>query len=149
MSDTKGEIRMTGPCGIDCSICELHLAGKDEGLKKYLVSRGIPEQSLPCPGCRDLKGACPVIKSVCETYKCSAKKGVDFCFECGDFPCEKLNPAKDGADLLPHNLKMYNLACIKNRGVTEFKKRSGEIKKLYFQGKMRIGSGPGLQENGE
>jgi hypothetical protein len=37
-----------------------------------------------CKGCR--KEKCVIFKT-CKVRGCSEKKGVDFCFECSDFPC--------------------------------------------------------------
>ena len=58
----------------------------DEFLKalKWLASQG-----KPCKGCRfgggwSWWGDCPV-------RDCCIQKGVNFCYQCEDFPCEKLN----------------------------------------------------------
>ena len=40
-----------------------------------------------CRGCR--QGTCEYKK--CGVITCYQKKGVDFCFQCDDFPCEKTN----------------------------------------------------------
>lgn len=142
-------IRMVAPCGTDCGICEMHLAGSNEQLKNYLVGKGIPEKKIPCPGCRALQGMCPVIPSRCETYGCVEKNGVEYCFQCDSFPCVKLQPSSDRADILPHNIKLYNLCTIRRMGAEEFVKQSGEIKYRYFKGKMAVGSGPRVEEEKE
>ena len=41
--------------------------------------------SAKCGGCRQEK--CKILKS-CQVRHCHEKKGVDFCFQCSDFPCE-------------------------------------------------------------
>lgn len=135
-------IRLLAPCGIDCGTCEIYLSKDNEQLRAYLVSKGVPEEKLPCAGCRDIEGNCPVIGNQCETYTCCIKKEVDYCFGCGDFPCSKLNPSSDRADVLPHNLKVFNLCTIQRDGEEAFVKSSGDIKNRYFKGKMAIGSGP-------
>jgi hypothetical protein len=129
-------------CGIDCGICELNMCRDNPGLLAYLVSRGIPKEKLPCAGCRKIEGHCPVIGAQCATYACAAERGVDFCFDCGDFPCTKLQPSADRADVLPHNTKVFNLCTIKRAGVENFVKISSEIKEKYYKGKMEIGKGP-------
>ncbi len=149
MRYSEDDFKMTAPCGLDCSICELHPAGKDDNLRAYLISRGIPEEKLPCPGCRELKGECPVLRGSCATYQCAKKHDVDFCFQCGDYPCGRLNPSLDMADTLPHNLKIYNLAYIEKHGLEDFRKHSVTAKKLYFQGRMHIGEGPLIEQKGE
>jgi hypothetical protein len=39
-----------------------------------------------CKGCRNEK--CVIFKT-CKVRECSERKGVDFCFECSDFPCSE------------------------------------------------------------
>jgi len=143
---TSERINLVAPCGIDCGLCELYICRDNLSLRAYLVSRGIPDASLPCAGCRGVHGGCPVITGTCETYTCVHDKGVAFCFECGDFPCSKLNPAADRADVLPHNTKVFNLCTIQRLGVEGFVSVSPEIRRRYYKGKMRVGSGPQLPE---
>jgi hypothetical protein len=136
--------QLVAPCGIDCGNCALYLSRYDPALMTRLVSRGIAAERLPCAGCRSVQGNCPVIGETCATYVCVAEKGVGFCFECGEFPCAKLNPAADRAETLPHNLKVFNLCAIRRLGVDAFAAQSAEIEKAYFKGKMKIGRGPQL-----
>lgn len=137
---------LVAPCGIDCGLCELYVCRDDPRLTDYLVSRGIPAERLPCPGCVPGHGACPVVGGVCATWTCAEGHGVRFCFECPDFPCEKLNPAADRADVLPHNTKVFNLSVIERRGVAGFVAESVVIKARYHKGTMEIGRGPRLEE---
>ncbi len=70
---------------------------------------------------------------------------MNFCFECSDFPCPKLQPAADGADKYPHNMKLYNLCRMKAIGVEKWaEEEAAEIRQLYFKGKFIPGSGPVL-----
>lgn len=109
-----------------------------------LAERGIPRDRLPCAGCRNVDGDCPVINLGCETYGCVRSRGVEFCHECSDFPCSKLCPSAQRADVLPHNMKVFGLCTIKRLGVDGFVKVSGELERLYFRGRMEIGKGPSL-----
>ena len=54
------------------------------------------------------------------------------------------NPAReaDRADILPHNLKVFNLCFIQRHGLEEFLKKAPGIKRRYYRGKMAIGQGP-------
>ena len=144
MSDERN--RLVAPCGIDCGNCALHLSRHDSAAMDRLLARGIPREKLPCDGCRNAEGDCPVIDEKCKTYACVVEKDVDFCFECGDFPCSKLCPSSDRANVLPHNLKVFNLATIERKGVEGFVKVSGDLERLYFKGKMAIGRGPKVLE---
>ena len=60
-------------CGLNCSICPMFIRGG-------------------CTGCRE-GSTCYMI---CEFAPCSIEHGnIDYCFECGEYPCEKY----DGVDL--------------------------------------------------
>ena len=137
-------LSLVAPCGIDCGICELYTCRADARLFSALMLRGIPMDKIPCDGCRSIEGNCPVIKEECETYKCVAEKKVEFCSGCSEFPCVKLHPSSKRADVLPHNMKVYNLCTIKREGVEAFVEKSSEIKKRYYTGIMEIGKGPQL-----
>ena len=135
-------IELVAPCGLDCGICELHICKDNPELFSQLISQGIPKDKLPCMGCRENEGKCPVMFETCDTYTCVSQRELNFCFDCNEFPCIKLHPSLDRADVLPHNLKIYNLCKIKNTNIQEFVKVSNEIKLRYFRGKMIIGKGP-------
>ena len=142
---TIDDISLVAPCGIFCGDCGAYKAKDDSAIMEAIIARGFKRESLPCSGCRPLEGKCPFIGTTCETYACATEHDVDFCFQCPDFPCAKLNPAADRADILPHNTKMFNLCCIEHQGLAKFLEKSPEIKQRYFQGKMAIGKGPQLE----
>lgn len=140
----KERLGMVAPCGIDCGICELAVCRDNPRMMEVLVSHGIPREKLPCAGCRSVQGGCPVIGGICETYRCVTEKNVEFCHQCADFPCSKLSPASDRANVLPHNMKVFNLCAIQRRGVEAFVSDSAAIMQTYYKGKMEIGKGPRL-----
>lgn len=137
----------TAVCGIDCFNCEFYYTNIDsffekmsEDRKAGFASRGMTKEKLLCKGCRT--SGCTMIAGKCETLECVKSKKLDFCFECGDFPCTKLQPLAEGADRYPHNLKVYNLATIKNKGLEKWASEVTEIRAKYFKGKFKIGAGP-------
>ena len=133
---------LVAPCGIDCGICEMHTCVEGSDFYNRLIARGIPKEKIPCKGCRIIEGFCPVIVGKCDTYTCVLDKKVNFCYECDEFPCLKLHPSADRADLLPHNQKVYNLCTIQNKGLDHFVQISNELKIRYYTGKMSVGKGP-------
>ncbi len=138
---------MVSPCGVDCGSCLAHTVKEDDKIIiDKLVSLGIKREDIPCKGCRPLKGHCPTINGDCENYECSKNKGVDFCFECGDFPCSKLMPAADRANTLVHNMKMFNLCFIKKHGLDKWLEETPKIKKTYYTGKITYGKGPKCED---
>ena len=136
------ETTQVAPCGINCGGCEAYLAKDDPIVSDRLLAGGFKKEKLPCTGCRVSKGKCVVIEATCETYACITGRGFEFCFECPDFPCSKLNPAADKASVLPHNTKVFNLCFIQRHGLAKFLKEAPEIKRRYYIGKMEIGKGP-------
>lgn len=137
---------LAAPCGIYCGECPAYKTKNNAALLEAMVAKGLMREKLPCPGCRAGKGDCPALGGLeCETYVCVESKGIEFCYECAEFPCARLNPAADRANVLPHNLKIFNLCCIKEQGIAKWQEKAPEIWKKYFQGKMFIGKGPQLK----
>lgn len=137
------DISLVAPCGLHCGSCAVYRVKENPSLGRTLVEK-IGWKGVPCAGCRSIKGKSQFIAGTCATYACVSGRGYDFCFECPDFPCAMLNPASDRADVLPHNLKVFNLVFIEQHGVAEFKEREAEFKQRYYSGKMALGKGPQL-----
>ena len=132
--------RMTAPCGLACFDCVVHLAKDDPRLRRRVAEQfGIPEKDVGCSGCRETEGHCPVTAEACTVYPCAQARGVEFCCDCSDFPCEALHPYADRAHDLPHNTKVYNLCLIKRVGVKAWaEERARDVKRTYFTGKWRM-----------
>ncbi len=142
---------LTAVCGIDCFNCEYFHSNIDAFFetmpaerKAVIAARGLTIENLRCRGCRN--GGCTVIGGRCDTLECAREKKVDFCHECGQFPCGRLQPLADYAPVAPHNLKVYNLMAIRNRGIEAWAAETKEIRKKYFRGKFKIGAGPQIEE---
>ncbi|MDD4238234.1 MAG: DUF3795 domain-containing protein [Desulfotomaculaceae bacterium] len=140
------DITLVAPCGIFCGECEAYKCKDDSALMERMMnSKVLKKEMLPCPGCRAIKGNCLAVDGTCATYACVIEHEVDFCFECPEFPCAKLNPAADRAEVLPHNIKVFNLCCIEHQGLEKFLESIPTIKQRYYRGKMLIGQGPQLK----
>lgn len=142
------DITLVAPCGTYCGDCGAYRVKDDPSLREVLTERLQRLQKnwngVPCPGCRKIEGKCLLVDGTCVTYACVAEHNVDFCFNCPEFPCAKLNPSADKAETLNHNVKVFNLCCIKHQGLDGFLERVPEIRQRYFNGKMVIGKGPQL-----
>jgi len=133
---TSGEVALVAPCGIHCGDCAAYKVKDDPSLEEVLA-RSEKWNGVSCPGCRAVGGNCQFVDGICETYACVTGSGLDFCFACAEFPCAKLNPAADRADVLPHNLKVFSLCYIKEQGLAKWLKKYPEIKdriipQIYF-----------------
>jgi hypothetical protein len=136
---------LTAPCGLDCFNCPMHeLNITEQTAKGYAAATKIPVEKVPCKGCRASSGF-RLHYTRCETLDCVKAKGLDFCYECAEFPCVKLCPAADGADRYPHNTKLYNLCRIKLLGLDEWAREAAGNKIKYFKGKFVPGVGPVIE----
>ena len=135
--------QLTAPCGIDCFNCQVYEANITEDLARRIARmRHIDAERVPCKGCRPQGGYCVLVES-CATLECIRRKHVDYCFECDEFPCLKLAPAKDGAETFPHNMKLFNLCRIRAVGVERWAEEEAlRIRQLYYTGHFVPGSGP-------
>jgi hypothetical protein len=48
----------------------------------------------------------------------------------------------EGAQIYPHNLKLYNLMRIRSRGLEKWAREASANRDAYFKGKFSIGTGP-------
>jgi len=134
--------QMTAPCGLDCFNCPVYLACEDEGLRTRISQNmGVPVEQASCRGCRNERGTIPFLgmSEPCSVYKCTEEKGIDFCCDCSDFPCDHLHPYADKASLLPHNTKVFNLCLIKKMGLEAWaENRAKSVKSKYFKGEFKL-----------
>ncbi len=111
--DYQEVITRLAPCGLDCSRCADRQDGEigalsarlQELLGNYqrlaaMKAAGRPEFAHyeqfatvlaalarpACSGCRGDHVTCPLD---CAARTCHREKGVDFCFQCGDYPCDR------------------------------------------------------------
>ncbi len=138
------ENKIVAPCGIDCFNCEVYKENvTDELQTRVSESTKIPKHLISCNGCID-GNICLFLNiqgQSCKTLNCVKKKGVNYCFECNDFPCSYLMPLADGADKFPQNIKLYNLCLMKKLGIEAWMKQAGDIRHTYFTKKIAIGEG--------
>ncbi|KPK96239.1 hypothetical protein AMJ80_01070 [bacterium SM23_31] len=141
----KSARNLTAPCGIYCPNCEVYVENISDETVEFLAKHmPINKMKVACKGCRVEKGS-QMLFSSCSVFDCAKGKEIEFCFECDDFPCEKLQPVAEGADKNPHNLKLYNLCRIKKIGIKKWVKEEPEIRKKYFNGKFIPGCSPRIQ----
>ena len=89
---------LAAPCGIYCGACRQYLLWK----KDLLEERGYKQG---CKGCRIRNKNCAFIRRDCPTLR---KKEIDFCYECDQFPCQKLQKIDT------HYQEKYSVNMVKN-----------------------------------
>ena len=132
--------QMTAPCGLACFECALYLTREDPEKRARIADfLGIPEDQAVCLGCRPQQGVIPHNPMTCRVYPCVQEKGLDFCCDCDDFPCEHLHPYADEAARKPHNTKVYNLCLIKKLGLEPWaQNQAKKVLTTYFFEKWRL-----------
>lgn len=130
--------QMTAPCGLDCFNCNLNRAVEDEVTRRENMKLfNIPYEAAVCRGCRSEDGLVPVRRLYgmdrCKVYRCVSAKGIESCADCSDFPCDNLHPYAENAALLPHNIKIYNLALIRKMGLERWaNEKARQVRETYF-----------------
>ena len=100
-------------CGMNCAICIAYFGYQMNGKKRKSA----------CLGCRPIRKNCSFIIKRC---KYLPKEEVEFCFECGEFPCENLEKL-DKRYRTRFNMSMIeNLRFIKEHGMDKFLKQQEE-----------------------
>ena len=142
MSAQLDSTKLVAPCGLYCGGCPIFRASSDSALAEKLAQTlSIPPEKVNCLGCRGEKGHIRMMgEPVCPTYQCCIEqKGLQFCYQCDDFPCLKLAPCADKAQTLPHNTKVYNLVLLQKLGSEKWLQRAQQLWNQYFRGKKERG----------
>jgi hypothetical protein len=134
--------QMTSPCGMDCFNCPAFLANEDVNMKKGISERfHLPLEEAKCEGCKNAKGIISFLgdNEPCAIFRCTSERGISYCYECADFPCDHLHPYADQASVRPHNTKLFNLCLIKKMGLDQWAKNKAlNVKKTYFNCKLKV-----------
>ncbi|MDF9408722.1 MAG: hypothetical protein A4E52_01841 [Pelotomaculum sp. PtaB.Bin013] len=109
---SKGQLGLSTPdkrlaavCGLFCTACALYIGTKEdpERLKIMATRFQIPVEELECHGCRSEKRGI-FCREYCKMTKCVIEKGIDFCGECPEYPCDEL---KEFQAKMPHRNELW------------------------------------------
>jgi hypothetical protein len=106
----KKQIELIAPCGLFCGICASYLA----------YSRNIPKkknQVSHCPGCRPRNKQCAYLKKNCSSL---LEGKVLFCYQCEQYPCERLLHLDQRYRLNYKHSPIDNLEEIRSEGTAAF-----------------------------
>lgn len=113
-------------CGLYCEACRLFISTKEDpaALKQMAAMFGVSEEAVRCYGCRsDKRGP---YCSTCRMFSCAAGRGIDFCVECGEYPCADLKRFQSER---PHRIELWDdLAQIRAVG---YEKWLGSVRTKY------------------
>jgi hypothetical protein len=104
-SPAKPDKRLAAVCGLFCPACTIYIGTHEdpERLKVIALRTNRSAEKLTCEGCRSEK-RCFYCDSICTMAKCAAGKGVDFCGECGEYPCKDLKAFQAE---MPHRSELW------------------------------------------
>jgi len=99
------EKELIASCGINCGICRVYLREKNT-----------------CPGCRLFNKSKPVTIARCKIRNCDElnKNNIMFCFECEEYPCDRIKHMDKRYRTKYHMSTIENLDFIKKNGTTVF-----------------------------
>lgn len=97
--------KLAAVCGLYCEACTLYIATMEDPQRlRFLAERfQISEEEARCCGCRSDKRG-PYCK-ICKMLACSAERGIDFCVQCEDYPCEELRKFQSER---PHRIELWD-----------------------------------------
>ena len=104
------EEKLIAPCGMNCAVCVSYLAMKND-----LKSQGFAKSY--CAGCRPRGKNCAFLKKQCHLL---GEGLVQYCFECGDYPCRRLKALDQRYRAKYHLSMLDNLEQIKGEGIEPF-----------------------------
>jgi hypothetical protein len=95
-------------CGLNCGLCpRYHTLGTSK-----------------CPGCAgdDFLTKHPK----CGVLSCSQRKGIEYCYQCDEFPCKKYDGADKSDSFISHLNQFKDLEKAKNIGMDAYSKELNE-----------------------
>ena len=104
------EEELVAPCGMNCNVCGAYLAAKHDVKRKGLHMRY-------CLGCRSRKTPCAFIKKGCDLL---LKEKVKYCYDCPDFPCDRLSAIDRRYRENYRVSEIENLCRIRDDGIEAF-----------------------------
>lgn len=142
--------KLAAICGLFCPACNVFIGTAEDPRRLEVIAGRLqrPLEELKCNGCRSEK-RCFYCESKCKMTKCAAAKGVDFCGECAEFPCDDLMVFQAE---MPHRLELWqSLERIKEVGYEKWYtemidhyscKKCGTLNSAYDIACRKCGSTP-------
>jgi len=104
------EEKLIAPCGMNCALCISYQTEKAD-----LNHKGFNKKT--CPGCIPRGKNCVFLKSHC---KLIGNGLIRFCYECDDFPCERLKSLDKRYSTKYHMSMIENQIFIRDNGIERF-----------------------------
>ncbi|PKP27991.1 MAG: hypothetical protein CVU06_00355 [Bacteroidetes bacterium HGW-Bacteroidetes-22] len=105
-------------CGLYCSSCSVYNLSQEDPSKLQAIANRLNQsiEETRCNGCRSDKVSLHC--SSCELKDCAISRGINFCSECSDYPCDEL---KSFQSRMPHRAELFeSLDFLKNHSLEEW-----------------------------
>lgn len=111
------EYRYDTYCGLYCGACAIIVQNKRQDRQATDEYCGGTSDELRCMGCKSQLISCYCTR--CAIRACALSRGVEFCFECREYPCSIIKKFKK--DKYPHHsIVLKNLEHIRTLGVEQW-----------------------------
>lgn len=119
MEIPKPTPELKAACGLFCAGCRLYIATQenDTALQERIAAGfGLEVEAVQCDGCHGRRNG--FYCRTCTMKACTMEKGLEFCHECGEFPCEEIKRFQEAR---PHRAELWaDLARIAEVGYADW-----------------------------
>jgi hypothetical protein len=106
---------LQGRCGLFCGDCDIYMAYSTNDTRKLQriarekskeCGRTLEAEQVKCLGCKGPVASC--WGDSCEIRKCAEGRGIEFCYQCRDYPCKELESLFESKPVARDNLKIIS-----------------------------------------
>ena len=108
MKYKQREYPLFSACGLNCGLCPRY---QMDGMSK-------------CPGCSGENFLAKHPK--CGVLSCSQRKGIEYCYQCDEFPCKKYDGADQSDSFITHMNQLKDMEKAKSIGIKVYKQELDE-----------------------
>ena len=102
-------------CGLSCEVCSVSIATREDPKRwQYIATaKGLSLSEASCHGCRSENRYGPC--ATCFMTRCAAERGVAFCGDCPENPCDTLRQFQAA---MPHRAELWeSQALLREKGL--------------------------------
>jgi len=108
MKYKQREYPLFSACGLNCGLCPRYQA---DGASK-------------CPGCSGKEFLTK--HPTCGVLSCCQRKGLEYCYQCDEYPCKKYDGADQSDSFITHLNQFCDMEKAKTLGIDAYKKELNE-----------------------
>lgn len=104
-ADSACDKTIAAVCGLYCGACQVYIATAEDPARLARLAERLQmtEEAIACHGCRSDK-RWPLCEA-CAMFECAARRGIEFCSQCPDYPCDDLRQFQAA---MPHRCELWS-----------------------------------------